>query len=120
MFDLSANLLVENPKNLFSPGYYNYFGIAKDSLYTYEIVRFFQPPHNLFNLLIWQYGVLFLIGFLILISKAFQKIPQDLTKLLSIILVASMFDHFFLTNHQLKFFVFLIIPYSLIAKNSIK
>jgi len=34
--------------------------------------------------------------------------------------VASMFDHFFLTNHQLKFFVFLIIPYSLIAKNSIK
>ncbi len=120
MFDLSINLLVEAPKYLFFAGYYNYFGIAKESLYTYEIVRFFQPPHNLFNLLIWQYGVVFLIGFLVLLNKVFQRIPQDLVKFLSIILVASMFDHFFLTNHQLKFFVFLIIPYSLIAKNSIK
>ena len=120
MFDLSINLLVENPKYLFFSGYYNYFGIAKESLYIYEIVRFFQPPHNLFNLLIWQYGVVFLVSFLVLLNKAFQKIPQDLVKFLSVILVASMFDHFFLTNHQLKFFVFLIIPYSLIAKNSIK
>jgi hypothetical protein len=42
-----------------------------------------------------------------------------LIKVISIILIASMFDHFFLTNHQLKFFIFLLIPYSLIAKNSI-
>ena len=120
MFDLSFNSFIENPTNLFISGYYNYFYIVKDQLYRYEVVRFFQPPHNLFNILIWQYGVLFLISLFMLLNYLFKRIPQDLVKLVSVVLVASMFDHFFITNHQLKFFVFLIIPYSLIAKNSIK
>ena len=120
MFDLSFNSFIENPANLFISGYYNYFYIVKDQLYRYEVVRFFQPPHNLFNILIWQYGVLFLISLFMLLNYLFKRIPQDLVKLVSVVLIASMFDHFFITNHQLKFFVFLIIPYSLIAKNSIK
>lgn len=120
MFDLSLNSFIENPANLLISGYYNYFYIVKNQLYRYEVVRFFQPPHNLFNTLIWQYGVLFLISFFIFLNYTFRKIPQELVKLTSVVLVASMLDHFFLTNHQLKFFVFLIIPYSLIAKNSIK
>ena len=99
MFDLSFNSFIENPTNLFISGYYNYFYIVKDQLYRYEVVRFFQPPHNLFNILIWQYGVLFLISLFMLLNYLFKRIPQDLVKLVSVVLV---------------------IPYSLIAKNSIK
>ena len=120
MFDLSRVEFVASPVNfILGSGYFNYFEVVKNNLYDYEVVRFFQPPHNLFNLLIWQYGVLFLIFLGWFLVRNFKRVNPELAKFLLVILVASMFDHFFLTNHQIKFFIFLVIPYSLNRQNSI-
>ena len=120
MFDLFRIEFVASPVNfILGSGYFNYFEVVKNNLYDYEVVRFFQPPHNLFNLLIWQYGVLFLIFLGWFLVRNFKRVNPELAKFLLVILVASMFDHFFLTNHQIKFFIFLVIPYSLNRQNSI-
>lgn len=120
MFDLTSNYFASDPiKALFGVGYFNYFSEVKDDLYKYEIVRFFQPTHNLFNFIIWQYGVVFLIICLGLLLKILLRLNSVSKNLIFIILFVSMFDHYFITNHQLKLFLFLILPYSLNYKNSI-
>jgi len=121
MFDLSLNYFISNPWNfLFGSGYYNYFGIIKNDLYRYELVRFFQPPHFTFNLIIWQYGFAFLCFLFFVIVKIFPKINLQTLRILLIIVVIFSFDHYLVTNHQFKFIFLILFPYSLNLKNSIK
>lgn len=121
MFDLSREIFWNRPGIfLFGSGYFNYFNVVKENLYDYEVVRFFQPTHNLFNFLIWQYGFIFVLFILFVFWNLFNKLNQSQIKFLVVILLASMFDHFFITNHQIKFYIFLFVPYSLMPENSIK
>lgn len=120
MFDLTKNYFLDKPtKLIFGAGYNNYFFEVKDSLFKYEIVRFFQPTHNLFNLIIWQYGLLFLIICLFMLIKTAKNLNNFSRNFIFVILFVSMFDHYFITNHQLKLFLFLLLPYSINSKNSI-
>jgi hypothetical protein len=121
MFDLSLNYFISNPWNfLFGSGYYNYFGIIKNDLFKYELVRFFQPPHFAFNLIIWQYGVIFLGFVFLVLFNTFSKINTHTLRILLVILVVFSFDHYLITSHQFKFLFLILFPYSLNIKNSIK
>ena len=120
MFDLSSNFFIDNPKVLFfGSGYYNYFSYVKGILYEYELVRFFQPPHFLLYFIIWQYGLIFLLIIFYLIFKNFRLLNKETLLFLAVLLVFSSFDHYLLTNHQLKVLIVFILPYSLKSKNSI-
>jgi hypothetical protein len=121
MFDLSLNYFISNPINfLFGSGYFNYFGLIKDSLYRYELVRFFQPPHFAFNFIIWQYGFVFLSFVLLLFTKLYSKINAATLRALVVVLILFSFDHYLITNHQFKIIFLLFFPYSLNLKNGIK
>ena len=121
MIHLSNTKFIEDPINfIFGFGYYNYFRVVSDNLFLYEIIRFFQPPHNVFYLIIWNYGLLFLLTFLIIFFKLIKNTDYD-SKLVFLILISiSMLDHFLFTNHQLKMLLFLLLPYSLFKVSSIK
>lgn len=114
MIHLSNNEFVKNPlETLIGFGYYNYFKNVSQELYYYEIIRFFQPPHNVFYLLIWNYGLIF-VSCLVFLFIRFLKNVEFNFKIFFLVLIAiSMFDHFLFTNHQLKMLLFLILPYSL-------
>jgi len=114
MTNISNEYFYQKPVNfIFGFGYYNYFSEVAERLYRYEIIRFFQPPHNLIYLLIWNYGIIFVIILAYLGFKFSKSIHSSYLLLFLVILAVSMFDHFFFTNHQLKMLVFLILPYSL-------
>ena len=101
-------------------GYYNYFKIVSEDLFFYEIIRFFQPPHNVFYLIVWNYGLIFLIAFLILLFKLIKNAGKEFKIFFLILILISMFDHFIFTNHQIKMLLFLILPYSINRVLSIK
>jgi hypothetical protein len=101
-------------------GYYNYFKIVSEDLFFYEIIRFFQPPHNVFYLIVWNYGLIFLIAFLILLFKLIKNADKEFKIFFLILILISMFDHFIFTNHQIKMLLFLILPYSINRVLSIK
>ena len=121
MVDLSLKEFVGNPKIfVFGSGYFNYFSTVKDSLYNYELVRFFQPVHNSFFWLIWQYGFLFLIfifGLVIYFWKNFSNFQIIFIYLVTFI---GSLDHYLITNHQFKIIFMLFFAYSLIIKNKVK
>jgi len=120
MFDLSLTYFINNPLMLlFGSGYYNYFLEIKENLFSYEIVRFFQPQHFGFFFLIWQYGLLFLLIISVLVTKYLPKSTADFLRVLLLVVVLSCFDHYIFTNHQFKVLLLLVIPYSLKIKNSI-
>ena len=121
MFDLSLNYFISNPLNfLFGSGYFNYFSIVKNDLYNYELVRFFQPPHFALNLIIWQYGFIFLSLIIFTFIKFFSKFNIEFLRLILVILILLSFDHYLITNHQFKVIFLILLPYSLKLKNSIK
>lgn len=121
MTHLSNNHFLENPNDLiFGAGFYNYFERVAEKLYVYEIVRFFQPPHNFIYLLIWNYGLLFVIFVSYLFYLFYRKINFNFKIFMLILIFTSLFDHFLLTNHQLKMLLFLILPYSLNYEFGIK
>jgi len=121
MFQLSNNFFINNPVETISGfGYYNYFKIVSEELYFYEIIRFFQPPHNFFYLLVWNYGLAFVICFVLFLRKVFSLLSNNYKVFYLILFTVSMFDHFLFTNHQLKMLLFLILPYSLNKVFSIK
>jgi len=114
MTNISNEYFYQKPVNfIFGFGYYNYFTEVAERLYRYEIIRFFQPPHNLIYLLIWNYGIIFVTILAYLWFKFSKSTHSSYQLLFLVILAVSMFDHFFFTNHQLKMLVFLILPYSL-------
>jgi len=121
MLNLSNIQFYNNPtETFFGFGYYNYFKKVSDDLYYYEIIRFFQPPHNVLYLLVWNYGLLFVAIFLFLFTRFFIKLEPDYKIFFLVIFAISMLDHFLFTNHQLKMLLFLILPYSLKRVFSIK
>ena len=114
MTNISNEYFYQKPVNfVFGFGYYNYFSEVAERLYRFEIIRFFQPPHNLIYLLLWNYGLVFVLTVGYLWFKFSKRLHSSYLLLFLIILSVSMFDHFFFTNHQLKMLVFLILPYSL-------
>ena len=114
MINISNEYFYQKPINfLFGFGYYSYFSDVAERLYRFEIIRFFQPPHNLIYLLIWNYGFISILILSYLWFRFSKAIHSSYRVLFLIILSVSMFDHFFFTNHQLKMLVFLILPYSL-------
>ena len=114
MTNISNEYFYQKPVNfIFGFGYYNYFSEVAERLYRFEIIRFFQPPHNLIYLLLWNYGLVFVLIVGYLWFKFSKRLHSSYLLLFLIILSVSMFDHFFFTNHQLKMLVFLILPYSL-------
>jgi hypothetical protein len=120
MFDLSSIQFLDSPQIFwFGSGYYNYFSVVKDDLYFYELVRFFQPPHFAWNFIIWQYGFLFLIFIFLLIYVKRNLMNKETLQIALLIVILFSFDHYLLTNHQIKFLLFLLIPYSLNPKNSV-
>lgn len=120
MFDLSSSKFIESPEILlFGSGYFNYFNTVKSDLYRFELVRFFQPPHFSVFLIIWNYGILFILLLLFLIYRNLEKINLSLSRVLLVIVVLIFFDHYLITNHQIKVLLMLLIPYSLKIKNSI-
>jgi hypothetical protein len=120
MFDLSLNFFNSNPISfIFGSGYYNYFFQVKDYLYKYELIRFFQPPHFLLFLIIWQYGFLMLLWILTLVIRYKSNLNQNFLRLLILIVVIGTFDHYLISNHQFKIILMLLVPYSLKIKNSI-
>lgn len=120
LLDISENYFIDNPTNLFfGSGYFNYFSIIRSELWDYEIIRFFQPPHNIFILALWNYGLLFLmlIIFIVLISRNFLN--KKSLQFLFLIIFLGTFDHYLLTNHQFRVLYFFI-PYSIFYKNDVK
>ena len=114
MINLSNQKFLENLTNTFIGfGYYNYFKFVSEDLYFYEIIRFFQPPHNVFYFLIWNYGLIFLISFTYLLFKMIKNSSHDFQLIALMLISISMFDHFLFTNHQMKMLLFLLLPYSL-------
>lgn len=121
MVNLSNLKFSENlPETLFGFGYYNYFNLVSEDLYFYEIIRFFQPPHNIFYLVVWNYGLIFLIAFLILCFSLIKNADYSFKIFFLVLISISVFDHFLFTNHQLKMLLFFVIPYSLNRVFSIK
>jgi hypothetical protein len=121
MIHLSNNKFIENlPSTVFGFGYYNYFRIVSEDLFFYEIIRFFQPPHNFFYFMIWNYGLLFLIISMYLAFRLTVNNSYQFKIFFLVLILISMFDHFIFTNHQLKMLLFLILPYSLNRVLSIK
>ena len=113
MFDISRNYFVDNPVGfLLGNGYYNYFSLVKEELYKYEIVRFFQPPHNFSLILIWQYGFISLLYFLGIFVLLYKKLSNKMKSLVIFLVFISIFDHYLFTNHQIKILLFLIFMYS--------
>lgn len=120
MFDLSLEKFIDKPKLLFfGSGYYNYFFEVRKDLYNYELIRFFQPPHFLPFVVIWQYGLVFLGLIVFLIVKFSSLLTKNFWILLCIIVVIGSFDHYIITNHQFKILLLILLPYSLKIKNSI-
>jgi len=121
MVNLSNNKFLENPTEfVFGFGYFNYFREVSENLYTYEIIRFFQPPHNVFYFYIWNYGFLFLISFIVFAYRLLKDSNSNFQLVIIILISVSMLDHFLFTNHQLKMLLFLILPYSIKRVVSIK
>jgi hypothetical protein len=121
MYDLSSTHFLRDPIILFfGSGYYNYFNIVKSDLYSYELVRFFQPPHFSYYLFIWQYGLILLLSIVLLVVKYLNSATKELLSIYLIAVILFSFDHYILTNHQFKILLILLIPYSLNYKNSIK
>lgn len=120
MFDLSSTYFIDNPEILlFGSGYLNYFSFIKSDLYRYELVRFFQPPHFSIFLIIWNYGILFLFLFFYLLKIFSKNLSVAFLRICLILITLLFFDHYLVTNHQLKILLMILIPYSLNFKNSI-
>ena len=120
LLDISENYFLNNPLNLvFGSGYYNYFSIIRGELWNYEIIRFFQPPHNIFILILWNYGLVFLILFIFLLVKTLKTLSKKYLQILFLIIFLGTFDHYLITNHQFRV-LYLFIPYSIFYKNDVK
>lgn len=121
MVDISVKEFFRNPSNfLFGFGYFNYFSVVKDRLYDYELVRFFQPVHNSYFWIIWQYGFVFLIFIFFILFVYWKKINNFQIIFLYVISTVGFLDHYVVTNHQLKILFMLFLTYSLTAKNNVK
>jgi hypothetical protein len=120
MFDLSTTYFLNDPVIFyFGSGYGNYFRIVKNDLYVYEIIRFFQPTHFSFFWVIWNYGFLFLLTLFYLIYANYKNLSSNFLRIILVLTIFSIFDHYLVTNHQLRNLLMLLIPYSLKFKNSI-
>lgn len=116
---ISKEYFTYNPLGfLFGFGYMNYFSIVKNNLWDYEIIRFFQPPHNIFILTIWNYGFIFLSLVFYLVYKIYKSGNFETKIFLILVLILGSFDHYILTNHQFQI-LGIIIPYSLFLKNKV-
>jgi len=98
------------PRNLF-------FGVGLNASTTIidkhfdvvEVVRFTQPPHNIFVLLLLEGGAFFLLAFVFLLGYVFYLLLRQsfgvpalvFVSLLQIVVMGS-FDHYFFTMQQTK------------------
>jgi len=120
LFDISENYFIENPVNLFfGSGYYNYFSIIRKDLWNYEVIRFFQPPHNIFVLILWNYGLIFLIVLFLFVLNLKNYANEKTLIFLFLFIFLGSFDHYLTTNHQFRILYF-IFPYSIFYKNDVK
>jgi len=119
LLDISKEYFINNPlKFLFGFGYMNYFSIVKNDLWDYEIIRFFQPPHNIFIFIIWNYGFIFLALGFCLFYKIYKSGNFETKVFILLVLILGSFDHYIVTNHQIQI-LGILIPYSLISKNKV-
>lgn len=120
LLDISQNYFLSNPLSfIFGSGYFNYFSIIRGDLWDYEIIRFFQPPHNIFILILWNYGLLFLLLLVFLIFRNQNLLNKKSLHILFLIVFLGTFDHYLITNHQFRI-LYLFIPYSIFYKNDVK
>jgi len=119
LLEISREYFINNPlKFFFGFGYMNYFSIVRNNLWDYEIIRFFQPPHNIFVFIIWNYGFIFLILVFYILYKVYILGSFEAKVFVILVLILGTFDHYIITNHQFQI-LGVLIPYSLFSKNKV-
>lgn len=103
---LEGSFLLLKDNFLYGVGF-NTFTVAIEDVLPYMgVVRFLQPVHNVFILLLVETGVFSLIFFLCFLLKTFINIKNSLFIISFFqIIFLSCFDHYFLTIHQSLLFL---------------
>lgn len=102
---LKASLVMFEDNFLFGVGLNNFTSHIDSYVSLFQGVRFTQPVHNIYVLLLTETGIFSLIFFVALLLYAVKK--QTLSRVLSAafvpllcVFVLGSFDHYFLTMHQ--------------------
>jgi O-antigen ligase len=105
LLNASSQLFVEKP--LFGHGYNSSTIHIDEYMLGLEGIRFTQPIHNIFALILAESGI-FALGFFILyLYESFKSSSNNMIKALMLILIfLAGFDHYFLTAHQAQLLFF--------------
>ena len=87
-----------------------------------EVMRFLQPAHNIYLLILSELGVLGLAVFICILSSSLNNIKKNKKNIISIqllvstviILLLGLFDHYFITLQQTQILFTIIVSLALI------
>ncbi len=112
---LGASYRVAGEFPLLGVGVNNFTSYVDDFQVTDDI-RFTQPVHNVFALILAESGIfaffIFILVFFEMYSGVYKKSCIPLFVILSVILLLMSFDHYFWTMHQTLLLLFMIMGFS--------
>lgn len=106
----TTSLLIHYP--IFGVGYGNYLVGLTNILPTNQLLpSLLQPVHNLPLLLISEFGLVGLFPLITVYRYKFKNFPSKNLVVLSLLLVLSVFDHYFYTLPQTKLLLLIVLGY---------